>query len=372
MIVVPLVAALVLAGCSDKPQAVLPPPTPHNVTLTKEQQASIRTITIEPSNYRATINTTGVVDFNHDHTADILAPFSGAVTRVLVTLGQRVARGQALAEVDSPDFTTAAGTYRKAILAAKVADAIAANDRALYAKQAIPERENAQAQANAVSADSDRAAALQTLVALHVPPATIADIRDGKLPAHEQGVIRAPIAGRVVAKSIAVGQTLAAGTSPCFTIANTSEMWVMAKVFGDDVAGVRVGDPAMVVASDGGKPIHGVVTNVSAVVDPNTRSVDTRVAVANPGGALKQQMYVSVQIQSRSQFQGLLLPASAVLRNSENLPFVYVVDPDGSYARRSVSLGKRVGNSFVVPEGLHPGDQVVVDGSIFLNFIQSQ
>jgi len=367
-----VVAAGVLTACSGKPPAQESSTTPHNVTLTKEQQQSIRIYTVEPSQYRTTITTTGVVDFDHDRATDILAPFSGPVTRVLVTLGQHVAKGQALAEADSPDFATAVGAYRKAIITAKAADAVAANDRVLYAHQAISQRENAQAQADAVGADADRTAALQALVALHMDPKTIADIRAGKQVTHGQGVIRAPIAGTVVQKSIAPGQTLAAGTTPCFTIADTSKMWVMAQVFGDDVTRVRTGDPASVVLGDGGKPVSGTVTNVGAVVDPDTRSVNARVRVDNPHGALKKQMYVTVHIQSRSEYKGLLIPVSAVLRNDENLPFVYVVEPDGSYARRSVSLGTRVGDRYVIPEGVHPGDKVVVEGSIFLNFIQSQ
>ena len=83
-------------------------------------------------------------------------------------------------------------------------------------------------------------------------------------------------------------------------------------------------------------------------------------------------MYVTVHIQSHAAHDGLLVPVSAVLRDDENLPFVYLVDADGSYARRSVSLGARVDDRYVIPEGLHAGDKVVVDGSIFLQFIQSQ
>ena len=367
-----LLAAFVLAGCSGKPAAQQSSTTPHNVTLSKEQQSGIHVYTVEPAQYRTTITTTGVVDFDHDRATDILAPFSGAVTKVLVTQGQHVAKGQALAEVASPDFTAAAGAYRKAVLAAKAADAVAANDRDLYAHQAISQRENAQAQADAASADADRAAALQTLVALHMDPQAIAEIRDDGQVATAQGVIRAPIAGTLVAKSIAPGQTLAAGTTPCFTIADTSRMWVMANVFGDDIARVQAGDPATVVTGDGGKPVTGTVTNVGAVIDPDTRSVSTRVAVDNPDSVLKKQMYVTVRIQSHVAHTGLLIPVSAVLRDDENLPFVYVVDVDGSYARRPVTLGRRVDDRYLIPEGLHAGDKVVMDGSIFLQFIQTQ
>jgi cobalt-zinc-cadmium efflux system membrane fusion protein len=149
-------------------------------------------------------------------------------------------------------------------------------------------------------------------------------------------------------------------------------MWVMAQVFGADVARVHVGDAAAVYTGDGGAPLAGTVTNVGAVVDPDTRSVTARVQVGNPDGVLKRQMYVQVQIQSQEQHQGLLIPVSAVLRNDENLPFVYVLAPDGSYARRSITLGTRVGERYVIPEGLRTGDKVVVDGSIFLQFIETQ
>ena len=368
-----IMSAAFVAGCSSGHNAQQDASTtPHNVTLTKAQQSSIHVVTVEPAQYHATITTTGLVDFDHDRATDIVAPFSGAVTKVLVTQGQHVAKGQALAEVDSPDFAAAAGAYRKAVLAAKAADAVAANDRALYAHQAISQRENAQAQADAAGADADRDAALQTLVALHMDAKTIADIRDGKPAAGGRGVIRAPIAGTLVAKSIAPGQALAAGTTPCFTIADTSKMWVMANVFGDDAARVKTGDSASIDLGAGDKPMTGTVTNVGAVVDPDTRSVQARVQVDNPGGVLKKQMYVTVHLRSRDALRGLLIPVSAVLRDDENLPFVYVADADGSYARRSIALGKRLDDRYVIPEGLHGGDKVVVDGSIFLQFIQSQ
>ena len=372
VVVATISLAFTLAGCSGKPAQPKSSTTPHNVTLTKQQQSSIHVVTVASTQYHTTITTTGVVDFDRNHATDILAPFSGAVTKVLVTQGQHVAKGQPLAEVASPDFASAAGAYRQTVLAAKAADAVASNDRDLFAHQAISQRENAQAQADAATADANRDAALQTLVALHMDPQTIAAVRDGKSAAGGQGVIRAPIAGTLVTKSIAPGQTLAAGTTPCFTIANTATMWVMANVFGDDAAHVRAGDAATVVTGDDGKAIAGTVTNVGSVVDPDTRSVAARVRVDNADGALRKQMYVTVHIQSHEAHDGLLVPVSAVLRDDENLPFVYVVESDGSYARRSVSLGARVGDRYVIPEGLHSGDKVVVDGSIFLQFIQSQ
>ncbi|HJS92071.1 MAG TPA: efflux RND transporter periplasmic adaptor subunit [Steroidobacteraceae bacterium] len=361
-----------LGGCSSATPDAHSQATPENLTLTAAQRSSIRLLTVAPTSYHTRITTTAVVDFDHDRSTPVLAPFSGPVTRVLVTLGDHVAAGQALAQVNSPDFTVAVGAYRKAIITARAADAVASNDRFLYAHQAISQRENADAQASAVSADADRTAALQGLIALHVDPKTIAALGAGKPPALGQGIIRAPIAGTVVEKSIAPGQTLAAGTSPCFTIADTSKMWVMAQLFGAEIAQVHVGDSATIDTGGGGTPLTGTVTNIGPVIDPNTRSVSARVEVHNPQDVLKQGMYVQADLHSRQPYRGLLIPVSAVLRDDENLPFVYVLAADGSYARRAVTLGTRLDDRYVIPQGLSPGDRVVVDGGIFLHFIQTQ
>ncbi|MGH8289657.1 MAG: efflux RND transporter periplasmic adaptor subunit [Steroidobacteraceae bacterium] len=372
---VALVLALALAslaGCSSATPGANRQAPARNVTLTAAQRPSIHLLTVEPGSYRTRISTTAIVDFDNDRSTTVLAPFSGPVTRVMVTLGDHVTAGQALAMVNSPDFTIAVGAYRKALITAAAADSVASNDRFLYAHQAISQRENADAQASAVSADADRSAALQGLIALHVDPKTIAAIRTGKPLALGQGVIRAPIAGTVVEKSIAPGQTLSAGTSPCFTLADTSRMWVMAQLFGAEIAQAHVGDPARIDTGDGAAPLTGTVTNVGPVIDPDTRSVSARIEVNNPGDVLKRQMYVQVEIESRKKHQGLLIPVSAVLRDDENLPFVYVLAADGSYARRPVTLGTRVDGHDVIPQGLAPGDKVVVEGNIFLHFIQTQ
>jgi cobalt-zinc-cadmium efflux system membrane fusion protein len=67
-----------------------------------------------------------------------------------------------------------------------------------------------------------------------------------------------------------------------------------------------------------------------------------------------------------------LAPVSAILRDEENLPFVYVTQSDGSFARQRVTLGYRSGDSYDISQGLRPGQQVVADGGIFVQFMQEQ
>jgi cobalt-zinc-cadmium efflux system membrane fusion protein len=245
-------------------------------------------------------------------------------------------------------------------------------DQDLVEHDGIAAREATQAATDAASAEADRHAALQTLVALNVDPATIKAIEQGRPVAHVGGTIRAPIAGTVVEKLISPGQLLQAGSTACFTVADLSRVWVLAQLSGSESGVVNVGDPVQIDVGADGHPLHGTVDNIAASVNPDTRAVGARVVVDNPNGLLKKQMYVRVQIQSHQPSNGLLIPVSAILRDDDNLPFVYVAQHDGSFARQHVTVGYRSGDRSQITDGLKPGDQVVVDGGLFVQFMQSQ
>jgi cobalt-zinc-cadmium efflux system membrane fusion protein len=144
----------------------------------------------------------------------------------------------------------------------------------------------------------------------------------------------------------------------------------MAQIFETDMNAVNIGDSAKVTTGSG--TFSGTVTNIIPQVDADTRSMKARVSVANPAGLLKRQMYAHVLIQSHQQSAGTLIPDSAVLRDDENLPFVYVTQRDGSFARRRVTLGARVGDRYQITNGLRAGEQIVVDGALFIQFMQNQ
>ena len=371
--VLALSALLGVAGCSSKaePQQAAAD-TPQNVTMTPAQRQHIHLLTLALASFHRAIETTGVVDFDNDQATSVLAPFSGPVARLLVAPGDKVHQGQPLALVDSPDFSAAISAYRKALISAQNARRLADADKDLVQHEGVSRREAEQAQTDAASAEADRDAALQALVALDVDAGTIKAIQAGRTVARAQGIIRAPIAGTVVEKLITPGQLLQAGTTPCFTVADLSKVWVMAQVSAAELATIRVGDPAQVDSGMPGVELPGTVDNIAAVVNPDTRAVAARIVVPNPGDVLRKQMYVRVRIQSRQAGQGLLMPVSAMLRDDENLPFVYVVQHDGSFARRRVTLGPRNGDQYEVSDGLKPGDQIVVDGGLFVQFMQNQ
>jgi len=372
--VVALAAAVSFAGCSSKTENGAPASsvTASNVTLTAAQREKIHLYTVEPAKFRKVVETTGTVDFDHDQATTVLAPFGGPVSKLLVSLGEQVKADDPLAAVASPDFATAISAYRKALATARTARQLADLDRDLLQHHGVSEREAKQAETDAVNAEADREAALQQLVALQVEPETIKAIQEGQPVPLVEGVIRSPIAGTVVEKLITPGQLLQAGSTPCFTVADLSRVWVMAHLFGSDLASVSLGDPAEILTGVASNNFSGTVDNISALVDPDTRAVAVRVVANNPGDVLKKQMYVRVRIQARQESTGRLVPVSAILRDDENLPFVYVAQADGSFARRQLELGYRADERYEITSGLEGSEQIVVEGGLFIQFLQTQ
>lgn len=368
------VGALLLAGVAGSNAAEAAPEraaVASNLVLTAAQRQKIHTETIQSSSFRRTIETTGTVSFDGDQSTTVLAPIGGPVTKLVMALGAKVNVGDVLAMVASPDYATAISAYRKALATAKNARRIAALTEQL-SQNNLSRREVEQAQTDAANAEADRDAALEQLHSLGVDAATIQAIEENRTVPQPAGMIRSPIAGTLVERLVSPGQLLQAGTTPCFTVADLSQVWVMANIFESDLLSIEVGDPAEIITGASPTNVPGTVDFISSIVDPNTRAIGVRVVARNPSGLLKKQMYVRVRLQSRREETGLLVPVSAVLRDDEDLPFVYLANPDSSFSRRRVTLGSRVGDRYETTAGLATGDQAVVEGGLFLQFMQTQ
>ena len=375
-----------VAGCSNtggstpdrsavSPSTAATAPAPSRTagfSVTAAQRARLHLVTVQPTRYQPVVQATGTVAFNGDRSTPVLSEVSGPALRILVDPGALVRRGDPLATVSSPDFATAVASFRKAQSAYGNLSRIATLDAQLFKNDALARRELEQAQTDAAAAGADRDAAIQQMRALGVSATQIADITNNRATAPLVATIRAPIDGTVVEKLISPGQLLTAGTTQAFTVADLSTMWVMASVFADDLRNVSVGATVDVLTDAAPTPLVGRVAYIAALVDSSSNAVSVRVLVPNRGLVLRRGMFVRVGIHSARQQADILVPTSAVLRDEQNLPFVFVAAPDGSFGRRQVTLGQQVGDQYALRTGLVAGDQVVAEGALFLQFAETQ
>lgn len=374
---VPAVAIAVLlaavAGCTSKPaDADAASQKPAAFRITDEQRKRLTIVTAAKETFRPMLEVTGTVAFNGDRSTQVISPISGPVARVTVSLGANVTQGQPLAIVSSPDFAMAVATYRKAENAVLNTQRLLKLNEQLFQNDAIARSDLDQSRTDASAAAADREAALLALRALGLDEATITAIREGKQTAPIEGAIRATIPGTVVEKLINPGQLMTGGTTPSFTIADLSSMWIFASVYGADVGLVTAGERVDIVVDGSAKPVPAHVDYVAPIVDPGTKATSVRIVAENPGQLLKRDLFVRMVIHSVSEISGILVPAAAVLRDDDNLPFVLVAGADGSFLRRRVTLGHRVGDKYELSTGVAIGEKVVGDGALFIQFAESQ
>jgi cobalt-zinc-cadmium efflux system membrane fusion protein len=361
------------AGCTSKPaDAVAVSQKPAAFRITDEQRKRLTIVTAANETFRPMLEVTGTVAFNGDRSTQVISPISGPVGSVTVSLGANVAKGEPLAIVSSPDFATAVATYRKAEEAARNTQRILKLDEQLFQNDALARSELDQSRTDASAAAADREAAALSLRALGLDEATITAIRDGKQTAPIEGAIRATIPGTVVEKLINPGQLMTGGTTPAFTVADLSTMWIFASVYGADVGLVASGERVDVIVDGTPKPVQAHVDYVAPIVDPGTKATSVRIVAENPGQLLKRDLFVRMIIHSVREATGILVPAAAVLRDDENLPFVLIAGADGSFLRRRVTLGHRVGERYELRTGVAVGEKVVGDGALFIQFAESQ
>lgn len=345
---------------------------PRTFTVSDSQRQRLRIVTMAPEPFHPTIEATGTVAFNGDKSTTVLSAISGPVVRIDVTLGAAVTTGQTLATVSSPDFASAVATYRKSEETVRNTARIYALNEKLYANDAIARSDLDQSRTDAADAVADRDAAIEQMRSLGVDDATIQGLKDGKQVTRVDGAVRAPIPGVVVEKLINPGQLLQAGTTPSFTVADLGTMWVFASVYGADIGAVAAGQSAEVITDASPTPVQARVDYVAPIVDPGTKATTVRLVAANPNALLKRDMFVQVHIHSSRERTGLLVPTSSVLRDDDNLPFVFVANADKSFSRRRVTLGARVKDRYEIAAGLTTGEQVLADGALFVQFAESQ
>ena len=308
-----------------------------------------------------------MVAYDSFHTTPVITQVSGPVSRIVVVPGERVERGQPLLYVASPDYSQLLSNYLKAKDAFALAQKSYSRAKDLYEHHAIAQQNLEQAESTEVQAQGDLTAAEAALRVLGVadPNAML------KAPPSFEATVRSPISGQVVEQNVAVGQLLQPGATQCFMISDTSTVWVLMNVYQKDLPFVRVGDAVDIQTESYPDTFHGRISYVAAALDPNTRTLQARIETANPGQKLKKDMYVSAVVDAGTLPNAIALPDAAILRDTENMPFVYVEQNGNQFGRRSVTLGESIKGHTAITSGLKPGERVIGDGSLFLQFANS-
>jgi cobalt-zinc-cadmium efflux system membrane fusion protein len=340
---------------------------PELFTIPPEQMSHVQVLKVQPTTLTRTLRLTGAVAYNGFRTTPVITQVSGPVSRVVVVPGQHVQQGDPMLFVSSPDYSQLRTNYLKAKDAAALAEKAYARAKDLYDHKAIAEQNLEQAQSAEVQANGDLVAALAALKVLGVkdPDELV------KAPPSFEVPVKAPIAGVVVEQDVAAGQLIQPGTTQCFMISDISSVWVLVNVYQKDLPYVRVGDVVTIQTDSYSQEFHGRISYVAASLDPNTRTLQARIDTNNPGEKLKKDMYVTAIVNAGTLPNAIALPDAAILRDSENQPFVYAAMSAGQFGRRSVTLGESLNGQTEITSGVKPGDQVIGDGSLFLQFANS-
>jgi len=336
-------------------------------TIPSDQMAHVQVLAVQPTSLTRTLRLTGAVAYNSFHTTPVITQVSGPVTRIVVVPGQRVQRGEPMLYVASPDYSQLRTNYLKARDAYALAQKAYARAQDLYQHHAIAEQNLEQAESAQMQAQGDLASAEAALKVLGIsnPEALV------KAPPSFEAVVKAPIGGEVVEQNVSVGQLLQTGVTQSFVISDTSTVWVVVNVYQKDLPYVRVGDTVTIQTDAYPEVFHGRISYVAASLDPTTRTLQARIETSNPGQRLKKDMYVTVMVDAGTIQNAITVPDSAVLRDSENQPFVYVAVAGNQFGRRAITLGDSIKGQTQVTTGLNPGDRVIGDGSLFLQFANS-
>jgi RND family efflux transporter MFP subunit len=142
-------------------------------------------------------------------------------------------------------------------------------------------------------------------------------------------------------------------------------------VYQTDLQYVRSGDEVVVQTDAYPGSFHGKISYISPALDPNTRTLQARIVVDNPGEKLKKDMYCTVAVTAGALTNALAVPNAAVLRDDNNQPFVYVLDGANQFSRRDVELGEVQDGQTQIAKGISAGDRVAGNGSLFVQFANS-
>ena len=320
-----------------------------------EARVGIETVRVSTGGLGVGVEATARLAFDADRVAEVRAPAAGVIRALKVGLGDTVDAGSPLVVLDSADV----GELRARLAAAReqrrTAEAGLGRQRELReAGISSPRQVDLAAQEAEAAASQVRAAESALRAAGASGEGTSGHF-----------AVSSPLAGTVVRRPALLGSAVS-GTELLVMVADTSRVWALLDVREEEVDQVRPGQ-LVTLTVDGvqAQPFEGVLTWVSAEVDPRTRTVTARAELENPDGLLRANQFGRAVISIGAAEQVMSVPRSAVQRLDDGA-VVFVRAERGLYEPRAVNLGRSVGDLVAVYGPLEPGEEVVTTGAFLL------
>ena len=345
-----IVLALVAVVWAMNPSTPAPP---SGATAAGEESLPLVTV-MKPSfrSVTATVSFTGTISARHDMPIGADGE-GGRITAVYVEAGDKVRRGQILARLDQsviqPQVNRLAASLEEARAQASLSEAEYQRAKGVESAGALSSEEIERRRAAAVTDDAR----------VNVAAAQLAEV-DARLDRTE---IRAPAEGVVLTRNAEVGQNAVPGGEPLFRLASGAEIEMRGQIAEQDLARVHIGQPATVFVTGIAEPFNGRVRLLGAVIDPDTRLGEIRIAL-EPHPSLRPGAFARGQV-SVSEAQRAVLPQTAVLADQKG-NYVLIVNAEQQAERRDVRVADTIAEGIVIGEGLQGDERVISTAGGFL------
>ena len=366
-----LILCAALSGCSREasqaaPNAASEPavesvPDRNVITVANPERFSLAPAVERHESDQILANGVVAADVSRSHPVNSLS--SGRVVEVRARLGDDVQKGQILLTMTSPDMSQAFSDYQKFQAVASLAKTQLDRAQLLYSHGAVPQKDVEVAEDAYRRANIDTQTAEEHIRLLGGDPQHISASIE----------IHAPVSGTIIEQNVtsAAGVKSLDNSPNLFTIADLSKVWILCDVFENDLARVHLDDRAEIeLNAYPDRRLTGRVTNISKLLDPNTRSAKERIELPNEAGILRPNMFATVHFVSQGTTTRTVIPSSAVLRLQDR-DWVFVKLNDQRFRRTEVQAGPvNADRTEQILSGLRPGDQVVANALMFDREVQ--
>jgi cobalt-zinc-cadmium efflux system membrane fusion protein len=317
------------------------------------------------------IRTTGTVQTNAYKEVPVFPIAGGIVRQINVELGSKVNRGQTLATILSTELADAQAAYLKVVAEVEEHHQHHHRTTELVELGAASREELEQATSMYKTAQATLASATERLLLLGMNEKQVDALRSAqKFPKPLIGV-EAPVSGTLVGRAVNTGEVVMQGKE-MFRVADLSSVWVIAQIFERDFQTVNISTPAIVTTSAyPARSFAGRVSYIDPRVDPQTRTAQVRIELANPREALKLGMFVDVNFGGAGQTASsahsvAVVPRSAIQTIGARQVVYLATDRPGSFVQREVAIGQEASGRIPVYSGVNAGERVVTEGSFLL------